>query len=605
MAGFSVFTAFKARDGVTGVVNSIGNAVGNLTKIVGALAVAGLATFAYQGAQSFLDFDKAIQSAGAKFAVFEETDVGKQTEIMESLKDAAKDVGSTTAFTAAQGAEGLNFLAMAGFDVQESIAALPGVVNLAVAAEVELATATDIATDTLGAMAPALKDVGDKQKQLAYVSDILAKTTTTSNTTMEMMFETIQEAGPAFAQAGGSMNDFAAITGIMANAGIKGSKAGTAIKNMVVNLQKPTAKMSKTMQDLGIQIDNGKGVMESLPDILGQISEGSQKMTKIQRNAALATLFGKEALAGASVAFQAGKKDILEYSASLQESEGTAGKMADFMNRGLTGALNSAKSAIDAIAIAIGEAFAPELKAVTVSITDFARGSKDWFISNKDTIKGIINLAKYIVPLIAGIKALTIVQGVLNVVMSANPVAIVIVAIYGLIVVIDSLVTKMGGWANVMEAFSDLIFHLNQVTKLSFDMIAMSLKSLGNNFSDFWDLISGDISIDKFKKNLVTREALLKQNIINNVRLIKTHQQKLKDITGRSDFTGYIDEKNKLSGISNPDAAKQQAEVSREESLKMEKQEITIKVDANGNPIVVSDGKTGNIDTSNTMNYAF
>lgn len=469
-------------------INNVAKSIGGVVGIAGGLA---LGVGISSGADAVVDFDKSLTAAAAKFEIFDRLDKN-----FIAITKAAKEVGATTEFTGAQAAKGLNFLALAGFKAESAIAALPTVVNLATSAEIDLGLATDIATDTLGAMGLASKNTAQNQKNLVMVSNILAKTTTSSNTTMEQLFETIQDAGPAFTKAGGKMHEFAAIAGIMANAGIKSTKAGTAIKNMVLRLQAPTAAVSSILAKMNVNIDDGTGKMKSMADILGEMMSNTQDWTQIQRNAAFSTIFGKQAISGSLIAMEAGSKGISEYAMEIKAATNASADMANFMRKSLSGSIDSVKSAFESIALAIGETFRPEINAAVKELTLIARGAKIWFENNKPLIKTIFSIALFTAKLVIAIKAVTLafaiwntavkvataVQWAWNAAMTANPIGIIIVAIAAMVAGIALAIKHWDDWGAALTVFMGpigMVIAGIQAFRKNWEMIKRSLKDGG------------------------------------------------------------------------------------------------------------------------------
>lgn len=468
-------TAFAKVDRSARKINdTLGKTVGKFGAVTGVLAALSLGAAVSEGSAAIVDFDKNLTSAAAKFGLFD-----RASASFNVIKQAAKEVGATTMFTAGQAAEGLNFLAMAGFDASRAVASLPTVVNLAVASETDLGTATDIATDTLGAMGLASKNAATQQRNLIRVSDVLVKTTTTANTTMALMFETVKGAGPTFTNAGGTLEEFAAITGIMANSGIKGERAGTALKNMVVNLQAPTAKQSKLLKKMTVDIDDGTGKMKRMPAIIGEIIAKTNSWTSIQRNAAFATLFGKEAISGATITMNAGADSIGAYVKELQGAEGTSARMTKFIGTSFAGSLATMKSSFESIAITLGEVFAPEIDYAIKRVTTMAKGAKVWLTSNKQLIKDVASAALWVGKIVIAVKAYTMVvqaaalaQTLLNL---TNPVGWITIAV-GLIAV---LAYK---WELVKSVLKEVAKPLLVLPKM-FSDIGESWRKVTNAFS--------------------------------------------------------------------------------------------------------------------------
>jgi TP901 family phage tail tape measure protein len=464
----------------------------------GVAAIAGgltLATGVTAGAQAFVDFDKAVTSAGAKF-----TEVtSRNDQVFKDLRKTAQDVGATSQFTAGQAAEGLNFLAMAGFNAKQSMEALPGVVHLATAAEVDLATATDIASDSLGAFNMMTSDGVQLGKNLSRINDVMAKTTTTANTSMEAMFETIKEGAPVAVGAGASVETFAALTGKLANAGIKGSAAGTTLKNMFVSLQAQTPKAAKSLKTLGVETTDSEGNMRDMFDIIEDLNKATQGMGNAAKASKLKDIFGKIPLAGVNVLLNEGAGSLRDYRKQLEGATGSAEEMSSFMQGGLAGVIAGMKSAFESIAIVIGDTFAPEIDAAIKKLTEVARGAKDWVQNNKQLIKTLFGVAKFAFKLFLVFKSFMIIISIVtklkavfmafksvmiavNIVMAANPIGAIIVGIVALITLITFVIKKWNEWGAAVSLFLGpigMLISIIQSFRRNWDMIVDSFKNKG------------------------------------------------------------------------------------------------------------------------------
>lgn len=441
-------------------MNKVTRKFGGMAALAGGLTL-GIAVS--QGAQAVVEFDKSLSAASAKFGVFD-----RSSKAFTQLKDTAANIGATTEFTAGQAAQGLDFLAMAGFTAEQAMSALPGVVDLATAAQMDLSTATDIASDSLGAFNLMSKDSAQLQKNLARVNDVFAKTTSTANTNMEQMFESMKDGGPVATAAGASVETFATLTGELANAGIKGSKAGTTLKNMFTKLQAPTAGAAKMLTKLGVQTVDSSGNMRDIIDILGDLDNATKKLGSAEKTQIMDELFGARAIAGANVLLNAGADKLRNYRTELEGSAGASAKMAAHMRGGLSGIIASMKSAFESIAITIGEQFRPEIDAAIKSITGGARGAAKWMKEHKPFIKLLLKIGKAFLIYAVAVKSLslimtiynniqkvaTVLQTVFNAVMAANPIALIILAVIALIAAIVLMVKH---WDNVKAAVSRFV----------------------------------------------------------------------------------------------------------------------------------------------------
>lgn len=489
MAGrFSVEAVFKAVDRMTAPISRMQNRVGRFTRAMGsqfdrlnrnvdkfaagvrrgALAVtAGLALST--GAMASVistgaDFEQTLVSAAAKFP----GEIRRGTAAFEQLELAARQTGATTEFTASQAASALNFLAMAGFDAEASVAALPGVVDLATAAQVDLATATDIASDTLGAFGLATKDAAQLGINLARVNDVIAKTTTTSNTTVEKLFETMRKAGPVATQAGASLETVAAMAGIMANAGIKAEIAGTAIANSFLNLSNPASRATQVMRRLGIQTRNASGDLLDMPDIIDNIRNATKDLSQTQRLATIESIFGREGLAGTANVIASGGDALREYRKQLEGATGAASNMASVMRDTLQGRLNSLNSAVEGVKISIFSMTEGPLADAIEKTTEWVRANEKLIASNVgEFLAGIINNFESIVKwakrigiglavfftLATILKTLILIMTAVNLVMAANPITWIVLGIVALIAAIAAAIIW---WDEIKAAFLSL-----------------------------------------------------------------------------------------------------------------------------------------------------
>jgi TP901 family phage tail tape measure protein len=304
----------------------------------------------------FLGFDNAILSASAKFKGLDiTTEKGRKT--MEALKRTARDVGADTENNATQAAQGLDFLALAGFNANQAIALLPGVTNLATVAQVDLATATDIASDSLGAFGLMTKDTAQLTKNFTRVQDVMAKTTATSNTNLTDLFEAVQKGAPDFTAAGQSIETFSALIGTMANSGIKGAEAGTKLRNIAVRLTGGSKEAAEEIKKMGIRVADSSGNFRDMLDIIDDVIKGTAKMGEVEKARALKVIFGARQTGGLNVILKEGTEQLRSYRQMLIDSTGAAEKMAKIMRSSLMNRLKSLGSALTEVGFQLFSAF--------------------------------------------------------------------------------------------------------------------------------------------------------------------------------------------------------------------------------------------------------
>ncbi len=365
----------------------LGKIASRATKTVAIVGIGAISLALVDAGRNAVAFEQTMVNAAAKFG----PEIQKGTEQFKLLAEAARKTGKETEFTAVQSAQALNFLAMAGFNAEQSIAALPGVVDLATAANIDLAAATDIATDTLGALGLATKDPIQLSKNLARVNDVLAKTTTTANTNMEQMFEAITESGPIATSAGASIETLSSLIGILANSGIKGSNAGTTLKNVFVRLAAQTPKAAKTLRRLGIQTRDAAGNLRDMPTILGELDKSLSGLGTADKAKVLDNIFGKIPIAGVNVLLKAGAKEINNYRKQLLGAKGASKQMADTMRDTLMGSILSLTSAFEGLGITIFSLEGNVFGKMIETATEMLRAFDAIILKNQELGKGIVS----------------------------------------------------------------------------------------------------------------------------------------------------------------------------------------------------------------------
>lgn len=315
---------------------------------------------------------------------------------LDALKAKAREMGATTKFSATDSAEAMNYMAMAGWKTQDMIKGLPGIMNLAAASGEELGTVSDIVTDGLTAFGLQAKDSG-------HFADVLASASANANTNVSMMGEGFKYAAPVAGALGYSIEDTSIAIGLMSNAGIKGEKAGTALRTMFTNLAKPTKAMKDKMEELGISITDSSGEMLPMRDVMDNLRDKFKGLTKDQQAAAAATIFGKESMSGALAVINASETDYMKLSKAIDGSEGSAKKMSNTMEKGLGGSLRSLKSAAEELGLSVFETIQPALAGMVRGL----KASVDYLnklpSGAKVAVVGLLGVTAAIGPLALGV----------------------------------------------------------------------------------------------------------------------------------------------------------------------------------------------------------
>ena len=349
--GMNDFTSSASRG-----VRTLDQRVQGLTKHYRKLGIAGSIGTAALGAgiisvvKAGAEFEQQITNAAARFP----GEVRKGSKEFAALEQAALKTGQTTEFTATQTAEALGFMALAGFDANQAIAALPGTVDLATASNIDLATATEISTNALGAFGLRSDDAAEQAANLARVNDVLTATVTSSTLDMQTLFETMKDGAVNVTSAGQSMETFAALTGVMADSSIKGTRAGTAIKNMFLRLQaiKKGAATGLVSRFIG-DVTDEKGDLIDIVDLFGRLEKNTAKLGKAQRASVLEGIFGKIAITGVSAVLENGVDKLRAYRDAVTDSTGRTKEMAGVMRGTTHASILKLGSAFEALKISL------------------------------------------------------------------------------------------------------------------------------------------------------------------------------------------------------------------------------------------------------------
>ncbi len=300
---------------------------------------------------------------------------------MEKLNAKAKEMGATTKYSATQSAEAFKYMAMAGWDTQDMLDGIEGVMNLAAASGEDLATTSDIVTDSLTAFGMTAKDAG-------RFSDVLTVAATRSNTTVAGMGETFKNVAPLAGALDYKVEDVAVAIGLMANSGIKGEKAGTALRGMLTNLAKPTDQMKFYMEQLGVSMTDAQGEMKTFDDLMGDLRKSFDGLTESQKAEYAAGIAGKEAMSGLLAIVNASEEDFAALTAQINNSNGAAEKTAKIMNDNLKGIIQILKSALEGLAIEFYESVDAPMKDIVNTATEMVEQLSKAF--KKGGLQGLV-----------------------------------------------------------------------------------------------------------------------------------------------------------------------------------------------------------------------
>lgn len=424
-------TALSKIDVAGQKMEAVGNSIAGagkkmmgVTTVIGGVGVAAVKTAA--------DFDSAMSQVAAVSGA-----TGKD---FDALRSKAREMGSKTKFSATEAAEAMNYMAMAGWKTEDMLGGIEGVMNLAAASGEDLATTSDIVTDALTAFGLSAKDSG-------HFADILAAASSNANTNVSMMGETFKYCAPIAGALGFSAEDTAEAIGLMANAGIKSSQAGTALRTIMNNLAGDVKISGKAIGDVTIATTNADGSMRDLSDILADCRSAFGNLTESEKAQAAESLVGKNAMSGFLALMNAGEGDIEKLSSAIDNCDGSAEKMAMTMQDNLAGQLTILKSQLQELAISFGDILMPAIRSIVSKLQGFVDKLNGMDEGTKRTIVTIALLVASIGPLliIIGTTISKIGVAMQGFVKLANGVSKLKVAIQGGTGVLGKLGAALGG----------------------------------------------------------------------------------------------------------------------------------------------------------------
>lgn len=356
-----------------GMVSGLGSAVGTGMKVVGgaiAGATAAVGAFAASSVQVGSNFDSSMSQVAAT--------MGVTVDEIGELRQFAQDMGATTAFSATQAADALNYMALAGYDAETSMNMLPNVLNLAAAGNMELATASDMVTDAQTALGLSIEETTE-------MVDMMAKTSSKSNTSVQQMGDAILTVGGTAKSLAGGTNELSTALGLLADNGIKGSEGGTKLRNVILSLSAPTDKAADALESLGVQTADAEGNLRPLEDIMGELGNSMDGLGSTERADIISTIFNKTDIAAVNALLDTSSERWDELSAAIDDSAGAAEDMANTQLDNLNGDITLFKSALEGAQILVSDALTPSLREFvqfgTDGLTKVSEGFKEGGLS--------------------------------------------------------------------------------------------------------------------------------------------------------------------------------------------------------------------------------
>ena len=521
-------------DGVKKAGESANSANGGFTVFKGALAslVADVITNAINKMKELVS---STIEVGAKFEssmANVQAISGATDKDLKLLTNTAKKFGSTTKFSASESADALGYMALAGWDANTSAKALGGVLNLASASGMDLAKASDMVTDYLTAF-------GLSADKSAYFADLLAYAQGNANTTAEALGEAYRNCSANLASAGQDIETTTALLSMMANQGLKGSEAGTALNAIVRDMTSKMKDGKIAIGDTLVAVQDASGNFRDLSDILKDVENATNGMGTAQKSSALMSTFTADSIKGLNLILNSGVDEANKFEDALRGSEGTAKKMADTMNDNLNGDLTNLNSKIEGVQIALYEKFQPALRKSVAVLSSMADGMA-WLIKHGKEVSAVITgiataTAVYVgyttalkvmtegwTALTIVTKAQTVAQTALNAVMNANPIGIIISLIAGLIAGFVVLWNKseafrnfwIGLWDNIRKVAEPIIEGIVNWFKGAWDAIKNVWDSAKPFFKAIWDAIKLIFSpVITFYKTMFENAFIMVKNV--------------------------------------------------------------------------------------------
>lgn len=461
-AGVETFrdTTLSAQDRISGLGSAMSAIGGTLTKTV-TLPLIGVGAAAMKVGNDFEAQMSRVQAIS-----------GATGDELSQLNDLALQLGADTSFSASQAAEGMENLASAGFTVTEIMDAMPGLLDLAASSGAELGQSTEIA-------AAAIRGFGLDASEAGHVADVFAEASARTNAQVEDMGEAMKYIAPVANAMGQSLEMTAAAVGIMSDAGIKGSQAGTALRGALSRLAKPTDEMVSTMEDLGISFYDSEGNMLSLVGIVEQLETGMAGLTQEQQNNALITLFGQESLSGMLALMERGPDELASMTKSFEEADGAAKDMADTMLDNTSGSIEAMYGSIETLGIKVQQIMAPAIQNVVEKITEFVNGLSSMDEGTLELILSIASIVAAIGPMLLVFgKLATVISTVVSVVSGAGGIAAALMTLVSPVNIIVAAVAALAlAWATDFGGIRDTTTEI--------------LEAIGSIFQTWWDFIYG------------------------------------------------------------------------------------------------------------------
>ena len=441
----------------------------------------GIAEACHQLADAFGECVRAAADFEATMSTVEALS-GATASQMQELTDKAKELGATTKFTATESAQAMTYMGMAGWDATQMLNGMDGVLDLAAASGTDLAMTADIITDALTAF-------GLKAEDTTHFADVLAATATNSNTSVEIMGETFKNCASVAGALGYSIEDVSAAVGLMANAGVKGTIAGTALKNTFNGLLNGAKLSAEAFGEVEVSAVNADGTMKDFGDTMNELRGYFEQMTEAERVMNAMDIAGKYGYNGLLAIVNSTQQDFEKLTDSINECEGAASRMAEVKMDNLSGQVTLMNSAMDALKNTIGSAYDDELKELAKAATDVLTKINEFLAKHPVITKAIVGITAAVTALVGAFAAFatvsaavntikrfaattelaTTAQKAFNLAAKANPYILIASAVAGAIVILEDFAASASNAREKAEGFANELQNIAENSKSAID----------------------------------------------------------------------------------------------------------------------------------------
>lgn len=484
---------------------------------------------------------------------------GITEEDFKALNDEAKRLGAATSFSASEAAEGMKYLAMAGFNTNQIIEAMPGLLDMAKAGVIDLGRASDISSNILSAF-------GISANEMGRVADTLTMAFTTSNTTLESLGYTMKYVGPIARAAGMSLEEAAAMAGLLGNVGIQGEMAGTQLRAMLNRLAAPVGPAQEKLKELGITVKDSTGNLRPMIELLAEMDSKTANMGNADRLAAFKTIFGEEAVSGLSELInQAGAGGIAKYLDIVKNNTGKASQVASIQMSGVKGAMDELSSAAEGLSITFANLFLPAIKSIANGMKSLTNTLNSFIETHPVLTRGVVYAVAGFIAYVAVVKtlmiaksalavgttllasrtlllngvvttatfvtkAVTVAQWALNAALTANPIGLVVAGVAALIGVGIALYKNWqkitafftSAWESIKGAVAGGFEYISGILPKVMEKMLAPFEAVKNGIAKVKAFLFGDDEENKLEFNKTTTYKPVTSTVVNPVPVQNT-----------------------------------------------------------------------------------